>query len=169
MSSGSTEPTQAGDDEPASGGPTTTTLTLPWNAPSFSAMKGIIHEPVAKPAMSAEGRDALLAVIARARGWIEDLRLGRVASLSEIADREGLGERHVRFLAALAFVAPRIVAAIADGNGPADLTVTGLAKALPYSWAEQEQCHILKSGDLKLMDSNRPRRGPGLRVSCSTN
>jgi hypothetical protein len=24
------------------------------------------------------------------------------------------------------------------GTAPADLTVTGLAKALPYSWAEQE-------------------------------
>jgi hypothetical protein len=27
----------------------------------------------------------------------------------------------------------------ADGTAPADLTVTGLAKALPYSWAEQER------------------------------
>jgi hypothetical protein len=28
---------------------------------------------------------------------------------------------------------------IVDGTAPADLTVTGLAKALPYSWIEQEQ------------------------------
>jgi len=35
--------------------------------------------------------------------------------------------------------ASRIIAAIVDGTAPADLTVTGLAKALPYSWAEQEQ------------------------------
>jgi Lipocalin-like domain len=48
-------------------------------------------------------------------------------------------ERHVRFLAPLAFVSPRIVTAIADGTGAADLTVTALAKALPYSWTEQEQ------------------------------
>jgi hypothetical protein len=27
--------------------------------------------------------------------------------------------------------------AIVDGTAPADLTVTGLAKALPFSWAEQ--------------------------------
>jgi site-specific DNA recombinase len=27
----------------------------------------------------------------------------------------------------------------AEGTAPADLTVTGLAKALPYSWAEQEE------------------------------
>ena len=33
----------------------------------------------------------------------------------------------------------RISAAIVHGPAPADLTVTDLAKALPYSWAEQEQ------------------------------
>jgi hypothetical protein len=33
----------------------------------------------------------------------------------------------------------RITAAIVDDTAPADLTVTGLAKALPYSWAEQER------------------------------
>ena len=42
-------------------------------------------------------------------------------------------------LTPLAFVSPRIIAAIVDGTAPADLTVTGLAKVLPYSWAEQEQ------------------------------
>ncbi len=79
-----------------------------------------------------------LAAIAKARGWTEDLRLGRVASRAEIADREGLGERHVRLLASLAFVAPRVVGAIADRSAPADLTVTTLAKAPPYLWVQQE-------------------------------
>jgi hypothetical protein len=32
-----------------------------------------------------------------------------------------------------------IIAAIVDGTAPADLTVTGLAKTLPYSWCEQER------------------------------
>ena len=116
-----------------------TTLTLPWAVPNFIAVKGIVHEPTAKPAMSPQSRDALLAAIAKARRWIEDLRLDRVATLAEIADREGLGERHVRLLAPLAFASPAIVAAIADRSAPTDLTVTGLAKALPYSWAEQER------------------------------
>ncbi len=67
------------------------------------------------------------------------MRLGRLASFPEIAEREGQCERHIRLLAPLAFVSPRIVAAIANGAAPAPLTVTGLAKALPYSWAEQER------------------------------
>jgi site-specific DNA recombinase len=119
--------------------PPTTTIALPWTAPNFAAVKGIIHEPGAKPAMRPEGRDALLTAIAKARGWIDDIRLGRIASFAGIAEREGVGERHIRLLAPLAFLSPRIIAAIVDGTAPADLTVTGLAKALPYSWAEQER------------------------------
>ena len=81
----------------------------------------------------------LLAAITKARGWIDDIRLGAIGSFAEIAEREAQGERHIRLLAPLAFLSPRIIAAIVDGTAPADLTVTGLAKALPYSWAEQEE------------------------------
>jgi site-specific DNA recombinase len=54
-------------------------------------------------------------------------------------EREVQGERHIRLLAPLAFLSPRINAAIVDGTAPADLTVTNLAKTLPYSWCEQER------------------------------
>jgi hypothetical protein len=36
-------------------------------------------------------------------------------------------------------MSPRIVAAILDGTAPAGLTATTLARALPWSWTEQEQ------------------------------
>ena len=121
-----------------------TMIAFPWTAPSFPAMKGIIHEPSTKPTMKPESRDALLTAIAKARGWIDDIRLGRIASFAGIAEREAVRERHIRLLARLAFLSPRIIAAIADGTAPADLTVTGLAKALPYPWAEQERS-ILQS------------------------
>jgi site-specific DNA recombinase len=80
----------------------------------------------------------LLTTIAKARGWIDDIRLGRVGSFAEIAKREVRGERHIRLLAPLAFLSPRIIGAIVNGTAPADLTVTSLAKALPCSWIEQE-------------------------------
>jgi hypothetical protein len=44
----------------------------------------------AKPAMRPETRNALLAAIAKARGWIDDMRLGRIVSFAEIAEREAL-------------------------------------------------------------------------------
>lgn len=119
--------------------PTTITITLPWTAPIFAAVKGIVHAPSARPELKPESRHALLIAIAKARVWTDDIRLGRTASFAEIAKREGQGERHIRLLAPLAYVSPRIVAAIVDGSAPADLTVTGLARALPYSWLEQER------------------------------
>ncbi len=137
--SGSSAQTEGhGLPDPAPSPLPTTTITLPWTPPSFVAVKGVLHTPSAKPAMRPENRDALLAAIAKARRWIDDMRLGRI-SFDEIATREDQGERHIRLLAPLAFLSPRIIAAVVDGNAPTDLTVTGLAKALPHSWAEQER------------------------------
>ena len=83
-------------------------ITLPWTAPNFVCVKGVVHAPSGKPMMKGETRDALLAAVAKARRWIEDMRLGRVASFAEIAERESLGERRIRLLAPLAFpVTPR--------------------------------------------------------------
>jgi site-specific DNA recombinase len=70
---------------------------------------------------------------------MDDLAHGRAASFAAIARREGRVERHIRLLAPLAFVSPRIVSALLDGSAPADLTLTRLARALPYSWTEQER------------------------------
>jgi site-specific DNA recombinase len=92
--SAQTEDPGLNDQVPCS--PPTTTITLPWTAPSFQAVKGIVHVPCAKPAMKAETREALLAAVAKARGWIDEIRLGRRGSFVEIAKREALGERHVR-------------------------------------------------------------------------
>jgi hypothetical protein len=70
--------------DPAPRRPLTTTITLPWTAPIFAAVKGIINAPCTE-------------------------------------------------------------AAITDGTAPGDLTVTDLAKALPYSWAAQEETIGLSS------------------------
>jgi site-specific DNA recombinase len=81
-------------------------------------------------------REALLRAIAKARIWIDDVIERRVSSFAEIAEREGKVERHIRLLAPLAFVSPRIISEIIDGAACPDLTVTGLANGLAYSWAE---------------------------------
>src|SRR2546430_12882832 len=114
-------------------------MTIPWTSPVPAALKGIIHVPAHNTPMKPSRREALLIAIAKARNWIDDLAHGRAASFAAIARREGKVERHVRRLAPLAFVSPRIVSALLDGTAPADLTVTKLASALPYSWAEQER------------------------------
>jgi hypothetical protein len=113
-------------------------LSLPWARRDFVAVKGVLYAPSLTPTMAVETSEALLAAIAKARSWVADLVAGRVADFAQIAQHEGKVERHVRFLAPLAFVSPRIVASIIDRSAPADLTVTTLARALPFSWNEQE-------------------------------
>ena len=137
------EPTQAHDpvNDGSSGPPiaSVTTMAVPWTSPVPTAVKGIIHVPAHNTPIKASRREALLIAIAKARQWIDDLAHGRAASFAIIARREGKVERHIRLLAPLAFVSPRIVSALLDGTAPADLTLTKLARALPYCWAEQER------------------------------
>jgi site-specific DNA recombinase len=137
------EPTQARDpaNDGSSGPPiaNVTTITVPWSSPVAAAVKGIIHVPAHNTPIKAGRREALLIAIVKARQWIDDLAHGRAAGFAVIARREGKAERHIRQLAPLAFVSPRIVSALLDGTAPADLTLTKLIRALPYCWAEQEQ------------------------------
>jgi DNA invertase Pin-like site-specific DNA recombinase len=115
------------------------TIAIPWTSPVPTAVKGIVHVPAHNTPMQPSRREALLIAIAKARKWVDDLAHGRTASFAAIARREGKVERHVQLLAPLAFLSPRIVSALLDGTAPADLTLTALARALPYSWAEQER------------------------------
>jgi site-specific DNA recombinase len=121
------------------GNPSRPKLLLPWSGNTFTAVKGIVHEPSQRTPMTIEARDALLTVIAKARGWIDALVEGRVDSFAAIAKREAKIERHIRSLVRLAFVSPPIISAIIERSAPADMTVTDLAKTLSYSWNEQSR------------------------------
>ena len=70
-------------------------------------------------------------------GIVAILVLAGVAGL--VLFQPGRPRAPVVILSSLAFLSPRIVAAIVNGTAPANLTLTSLAKVLPYSWAEQEQ------------------------------
>jgi site-specific DNA recombinase len=115
------------------------TLAVPWTGLMLAAVKGIVHVPAHNTPITPSRRETLLTAIAKARQWVDEVAQGRTATFAQIARREGKVERHVRLLAPLAFLSPRIAAAIMDGTAPANLTATSLARALPCSWAEQER------------------------------
>ena len=85
---------------------------------------------------------ALLKALARGRAWFEELASGRVGSLAEIARREGLRKRYVTRLARLAFVAPSIAEAIAEGRAPIgvnlQMLMDGRAQLAPC-WSAQQR------------------------------
>jgi hypothetical protein len=76
---------------------------------------------------------------ARSRAWVDTIVKDPAADIGTIAKRENLAERHARFLAPLAYLSPRIIEAIAEGQAPAGLTVTRLVPHLPTVWADQEK------------------------------
>jgi hypothetical protein len=61
---------------------------------------------------------ALLRAIAHAHRWFEEPLSGRATSLAAIASREGVTDRYVARLIRLAFLAPKIVEAIAERRLP---------------------------------------------------
>ena len=85
---------------------------------------------------------ALLKGLARARSWFEDVAFGRARSLAEIARREGLRKRYVARLTKLAFLAPAIAEAIAEGRTPIGVNLQMLMDGrleLASCWSEQQR------------------------------
>jgi site-specific DNA recombinase len=112
-------------------------LVIPFT-PLVTPQKGIACEPAEDGRIDAVARENLLNAIRRAFAWVEAMKSGQAKSFTEIAAREGLGRRHVRRLAVLPFLAPKVLEAVAAGTAPAALTVSLLTEALPHCWAEQE-------------------------------
>jgi hypothetical protein len=115
------------------------TIKIPWSGPVPAAVKGIAHIPAHNTPIKPSRRETLLTAIAKARQWVDEMAQGRTATFAQIARREGKVERQIRLLAPLAFLSPRIVSSLLDGTAPAGLTITVLARALPWCWAEQER------------------------------
>jgi hypothetical protein len=104
-----------------------------------------MREPSSSEQIDAVARESLLHAIRRASAWVEAVKSGQAKSFTEIAAREDLGRRHVRRLAVLPFLAPKVLEAVAACAAPADLTVSVLAEALPHCWAEQESRFQLRN------------------------
>jgi site-specific DNA recombinase len=81
---------------------------------------------------------ALLRCLAQAHRWVAALRRGE--SLVDIARREKHSESYLRTRAPLAFLSPKIQAAILEGRQPAHLTLERLVRTpIPLDWHEQER------------------------------
>jgi len=85
---------------------------------------------------------ALLKALARARSWFEEVACGRAGSLAAIARREGLRQRYVARLTKLAFVAPAVAEALAEGRAPVGINLQMLMDGrleLAPCWRQQQR------------------------------
>ena len=111
-------------------------LDLPFSLNQNGRAKPIVVRTANKEAH----RDPeLIALIADARRWRDDLLDGRAASIEEITTREGLAKGAVSRILPLAWLAPDIAAAILEGQQPVVVTATRLRALpdLPLGWADQ--------------------------------
>jgi site-specific DNA recombinase len=78
----------------------------------------------------------LLAGIAKARGLLDELIVGQVLDIADLAQREKRSVRSTSMQVSLAFLAPSLVQAIADNRLPRGIGLTRLAD-LPSDWSQQ--------------------------------
>ncbi|TDK49687.1 recombinase family protein [Antarcticimicrobium luteum] len=94
--------------------------------------KIIVGEPKPQP------DQYLRTMLIRAHGWAKELKSG--TQLSDIARRENVPGSFIRNRAQLAFLSPKIQAAILDGTQPAELSLKRLVSVtVPLDWRDQEQ------------------------------
>jgi hypothetical protein len=82
---------------------------------------------------------SLVLSVARGRAWVNALRRGEYTNIAEIARKFDLSEPYVKRMLRLAFLAPEIVEAIAEGRQPRGLTLQRLISPLPPAWDEQRR------------------------------
>ncbi|MEN0653993.1 MULTISPECIES: recombinase family protein [Hyphobacterium] len=84
-----------------------------------------------------EPDQTLIKTIARAHQWLAEVRKG--VSLAAIGRRHGWTDSPVRLRIRLAFLSPKITAAILDGRQPPELSVQYLlAHPIPLGWKAQD-------------------------------
>lgn len=108
------------------------TATLGWRRKPATAKKGPSTQ-LAQASHDSRARDALLAAIGKARGWVEEIMQG--ASFAAVAAREGKTAGYIRKLTPLAFVPPCMVRDLIDGTIRPP-SIEALAPRVPLVWPQ---------------------------------
>ena len=112
---------------------------LAWSLPFSHRRCGVearltIGEPIA------ERDDILIANIARATSWLEEMKAG--ADYASIAGRHGTSANYVAEMLPFALLAPNLVRSVLAGRHPTQLTTNWLRRhGLPDNWAKQARIH----------------------------
>jgi len=81
--------------------------------------------------------NTLIKALGRAFRWKRMLESGEFATITELAEREGITPPYVARILQLTLLAPDIVIAILDGRQGPEITLTMLRDPVPLDWAEQ--------------------------------
>jgi hypothetical protein len=88
---------------------------------------------------AAAPNNALLAALAKAYAWQEQLESGQFEDLEDIAKEQGVDRSYVGRMLRLTSLAPDIVESILSGTTYADISLRHCRKGVPASWDEQRR------------------------------
>jgi len=115
-------------------------LSIPWQKPpSKKSRQILIPDGVSKSEIRPtriERRARLVSAIARGRRWLDEIVLGAVTDVQQIATRQKCSVRQVNMTISLAFLAPDLVRAAVEGRLPRGIGVKRLRDA-PAEWSQQ--------------------------------
>ena len=115
--------------------PETVTLHIPYRVVKRGGRKEMqLPDGAVQPRRT---DSALIKALARGFRWKLMLESGEFASISELAEREGIAFTYMARLMRLSLLAPEIVDAIMDGRQPATVTLAKLMDPFPLDWNEQ--------------------------------
>jgi hypothetical protein len=115
--------------------PDTVTIHVPFRVVKRGGRKEmVLPEGAAQPRMP---DSTLVKALARAFRWKRMLESGEFASISELAEREGIAFTYMARVLRLSLLAPDIVEVILDGRQGPEVTLARLLEALPAEWQLQ--------------------------------
>ncbi|MGX0879801.1 hypothetical protein ACSSV4_004514 [Roseovarius sp. MBR-154] len=115
--------------------PETVTLHVPFRIVKRGGRKEMqMPEGATQPRRT---DNTLVKALARAFRWKRMLESGEFASISELAEREGIAFTYMARLLRLSLLAPEIVDAIMDGRQPESVTLANMMDPFPLDWKEQ--------------------------------
>lgn len=114
----------------------TVTIHVPFRVVKRGGRKAMVLPEGAAQARKTD--NTLVKALARAFRWKRMLESGEFATVSELAEREGIAPSYMTRILRLTLLAPDIVEAILDGRQGLEVTLAQLLQPFPEHWQTQE-------------------------------
>ena len=115
--------------------PDTITIHVPFRVVKRGGRKEMVLPEGAAQARKPD--NTLVKALARAFRWKGMLESGEFASISELAEREGIAFTYMARVLRLSLLAPDIVEVILDGRHGPEVTLARLLEPFPPEWTKQ--------------------------------
>lgn len=115
--------------------PDTITIHVPFRVVKRGGRKEMVLPQGAAQAPKPD--NTLVKALARAFRWKRMLESGEFASISVLAEKEGIAFTYMARLMRLSLLSPELVDAVMDGHQPAHITLANLMDPFPADWKEQ--------------------------------